>query len=196
MFDCSPTAFIALLYSYIADDSAPPPLQTRIMAARQIVAEGCFRVGLSVALPFCLPTCGTWEAAISRFLTFLSGPVVLCHSDTTGQSPASPRLRGHGHPPAIGNFVRSQPPQGFQLACRVGHCGNERLNDSRVFSLPQTNGTCQPRPALEDTCLATETCEELFTPDAPHIKLSLDGATSKPLATLVCHVSVVLICHI
>jgi len=26
-----------------------------------------------------------------------------------------------------------------------------------------------------DTCLATETCEELFTPDAPHIKLSLDG---------------------
>eukprot|EP00929_Paragymnodinium_shiwhaense_P050149 TRINITY_DN25276_c0_g1_i1.p1 TRINITY_DN25276_c0_g1~~TRINITY_DN25276_c0_g1_i1.p1 ORF type:complete len:777 (+),score=137.91 TRINITY_DN25276_c0_g1_i1:84-2414(+) len=29
--------------------------------------------------------------------------------------------------------------------------------------------------AATDTCLATETCEELFTPDAPHIKLSLDG---------------------
>lgn len=29
--------------------------------------------------------------------------------------------------------------------------------------------------AAKDTCLATETCEELFTPDAPHIKLSLDG---------------------
>eukprot|EP00928_Gymnodinium_smaydae_P098103 TRINITY_DN9046_c0_g5_i1.p1 TRINITY_DN9046_c0_g5~~TRINITY_DN9046_c0_g5_i1.p1 ORF type:complete len:796 (-),score=201.07 TRINITY_DN9046_c0_g5_i1:86-2389(-) len=29
--------------------------------------------------------------------------------------------------------------------------------------------------ATPDTCLATETCEELFTPDAPHIKLSLDG---------------------
>jgi len=29
--------------------------------------------------------------------------------------------------------------------------------------------------ATLDTCLATETCEELFTPDAPHIKLSLDG---------------------
>ena len=27
----------------------------------------------------------------------------------------------------------------------------------------------------QDTCLATETCEELFTPDAPHIKLALDG---------------------
>eukprot|EP00927_Polykrikos_kofoidii_P068639 TRINITY_DN6398_c0_g1_i3.p1 TRINITY_DN6398_c0_g1~~TRINITY_DN6398_c0_g1_i3.p1 ORF type:complete len:846 (+),score=115.36 TRINITY_DN6398_c0_g1_i3:83-2539(+) len=29
--------------------------------------------------------------------------------------------------------------------------------------------------AANDTCLATETCEELFTPEAPHIKLSLDG---------------------
>ncbi|CAJ1350482.1 unnamed protein product [Effrenium voratum] len=29
--------------------------------------------------------------------------------------------------------------------------------------------------STKDTCLATETCEELFTPDAPHIKLSLDG---------------------
>jgi len=29
--------------------------------------------------------------------------------------------------------------------------------------------------ATKDTCLATETCEELFTPEAPHIKLSLDG---------------------
>lgn len=29
--------------------------------------------------------------------------------------------------------------------------------------------------ATNDSCLATETCEELFTPDAPHIKLSLDG---------------------
>eukprot|EP00933_Yihiella_yeosuensis_P023123 TRINITY_DN18063_c0_g2_i3.p1 TRINITY_DN18063_c0_g2~~TRINITY_DN18063_c0_g2_i3.p1 ORF type:complete len:773 (+),score=146.11 TRINITY_DN18063_c0_g2_i3:96-2414(+) len=29
--------------------------------------------------------------------------------------------------------------------------------------------------AAKDTCLATETCEELFTPDAPHIKLGLDG---------------------
>lgn len=29
--------------------------------------------------------------------------------------------------------------------------------------------------ATKDSCLATETCEELFTPDAPHIKLSLDG---------------------
>ena len=27
----------------------------------------------------------------------------------------------------------------------------------------------------KDTCLATETCEELFTLDAPHIKLALDG---------------------
>lgn len=29
--------------------------------------------------------------------------------------------------------------------------------------------------STRDTCLATETCEELFTPDAPHIKLGLDG---------------------
>jgi NAD+ synthase (glutamine-hydrolysing) len=29
--------------------------------------------------------------------------------------------------------------------------------------------------SAKDTCLATETCEELFTPDAPHIKLALDG---------------------
>lgn len=29
--------------------------------------------------------------------------------------------------------------------------------------------------STKDTCLATETCEELFTPDAPHIKLALDG---------------------
>jgi len=29
--------------------------------------------------------------------------------------------------------------------------------------------------ATRDTCIATETCEELFTPDAPHIKLALDG---------------------
>jgi NAD+ synthase (glutamine-hydrolysing) len=29
--------------------------------------------------------------------------------------------------------------------------------------------------SARDTCLATETCEELFTPDAPHIKLALDG---------------------
>lgn len=29
--------------------------------------------------------------------------------------------------------------------------------------------------ATKDTCLATETCEELFTPDSPHIKLALDG---------------------
>lgn len=29
--------------------------------------------------------------------------------------------------------------------------------------------------AAKDTVLATETCEELFTPDAPHIKLGLDG---------------------
>jgi len=29
--------------------------------------------------------------------------------------------------------------------------------------------------ATKDTCVATETCEELFTPDAPHVKLCLDG---------------------
>lgn len=29
--------------------------------------------------------------------------------------------------------------------------------------------------ATYDTCLGVETCEELFTPDAPHIPLSLDG---------------------
>jgi NAD+ synthase (glutamine-hydrolysing) len=29
--------------------------------------------------------------------------------------------------------------------------------------------------ALSDTALGTETCEELFTPDSPHIPLGLDG---------------------
>ena len=29
--------------------------------------------------------------------------------------------------------------------------------------------------ATFDTCVAAETCEELFTPDSPHIGLSLDG---------------------
>jgi NAD+ synthase (glutamine-hydrolysing) len=28
---------------------------------------------------------------------------------------------------------------------------------------------------LNDTSLAAETCEELFTPNSPHIKLGLDG---------------------
>jgi hypothetical protein len=29
--------------------------------------------------------------------------------------------------------------------------------------------------ALNDTALGSETCEELFTPDSPHIPLGLDG---------------------
>ena len=29
--------------------------------------------------------------------------------------------------------------------------------------------------ATRDTCIGCETCEELFTPDAPHIHMSLDG---------------------
>jgi len=29
--------------------------------------------------------------------------------------------------------------------------------------------------SLKDTCLGAETCEELFTPDSPHIGMGLDG---------------------